>query len=232
MMESLETRRLRPERLDDPGLDAGRHAQALRGLERINLLSASARLLWPSLRGLLRRRGPLRVLDLATGAGDVPVALARRARRERLPLEIHGCDASPRALDHARALAARRRVAIHLFPRNILNGPLPPDYDVYLCSLFLHHLREEQAIELLRKMSAADALLVNDLARCRPGMMIARTIPHLLTRSAVVHEDSVLSVGNAFTMPEVRTLAQRAGLEGASVRWRWPFRFLLEWNRP
>ena len=54
----------------------------------------------------------------------------------------------------------------------------------------------------------------------------------ILSRSPVVHVDGLLSVAAAFTMSEALELARRARWEGATVRWRWPFRFLLSGGRP
>jgi hypothetical protein len=79
----LSQRRRRPEVMDQPGLSPPRHARALRGLARINFWSGSAGILWRPLAALCRRPDTqhLRVLDLATGGGDVPIRLWRRARR-------------------------------------------------------------------------------------------------------------------------------------------------------
>jgi hypothetical protein len=43
--------------------------------------------------------------------------------------------------------------------------------------------------------------------------------------------DGPLSVRAAFTIAEARQLAEEAGLHGAAISWRWPFRFLLQWRR-
>jgi hypothetical protein len=48
----------------------------------------------------------------------------------------------------------------------------------------------------------------------------------------VVHFDGPASVAGAFTQAEARELAERAGLRGAEVAARWPFRWLLTWRRP
>ena len=74
---SLRQRCVLPELMDQPELDAIEHGRALAGLARINALSGSARILWPSLRDLARRKRTdgLRVLDVASGAGDVPIRL-------------------------------------------------------------------------------------------------------------------------------------------------------------
>ena len=104
--------------MDQPGLDASTHSSALRGLGRINRLSRSASILWPAIAGLGRAipAGPIRVLDLATGGGDVPIDLAKRARRAGLDVRIDGCDISPVAVAFARARGERGGRARPLLP--------------------------------------------------------------------------------------------------------------------
>src|SRR5262245_2475833 len=113
-MGPLSQRRRRPEIMDQPGLDPARHAAALRGLARINFWSRSAGLLWPPLAALARDLGggPLRVLDLASGGGDVAVRLWHKARRAGLNLHFEGIDLSAVAVEHARREADRRRADV------------------------------------------------------------------------------------------------------------------------
>jgi 2-polyprenyl-3-methyl-5-hydroxy-6-metoxy-1,4-benzoquinol methylase len=237
---SLRHRHLQPEVMDQPGLDDGQHHQALSALARINWISASGLILWPSIRALYRERQragdsrPMRLLDVATGGGDVPVRLWRRARRRRIPLDVAGCDFSATAIDHARGYAAERGADVQFFQRDALAERLPDGYDVVTCSLFLHHLHEEQALTLLRSMreAAGSLALVNDLARGRAGWWAAVVGSHVLTRSPVVHVDARLSVEGAFTPDEALELARRAGWDGARVRRKFPFRYLLSWRRP
>ena len=232
---SLRHRDLQPEVMDQPGLDDGQHHQALNALARINWISASGLILWPSIRTLFRELNrPVRLLDVATGGGDVPVRLWLRARRRQIPLEVAGCDFSSTAIEHARRYAASRGAAVEFFQRDALAERLPDGYDVITCSLFLHHLNEEQALTLLRHMreAAGSLALVNDLARGRAGWLAAVVGSHILTRSPVVHVDAKLSVEGAFTPEEALELARRAGWDGARVRRKFPFRYLLSWRRP
>jgi SAM-dependent methyltransferase len=221
--------------MDQPDLNADRHVQALRALARINFLSRSAGILWPELSALARAVAPRvpRVLDVATGAGDVPLRLWRRARRAGLELSLEGCDISPVALEHARSRAAVAAAPIRFFEYDALNGPTPSGYDAVVCSLFLHHLDEPQALILLRRMAdmASRLVLVNDLERGWLGLLAAHVVPRLLTTSNVVHVDGPRSVEGAFTLAEARALAELAGLSGARLRRRWPFRWLLTWKR-
>jgi SAM-dependent methyltransferase len=235
MNRALERQR-RPEIMDQPDLNPERHIRALRALARINFLSASAGILWRELAALARRMAPHvpRVLDVATGGGDVPIRLWRRARRLGLELRIEGCDISPVALEHARAAAAGFAAPLRFFEHDALSGSPVEGYDAVFCSLFLHHLDEEQAATFLRHMadSASQLVLVNDLERSRIGLLLAHVAGRLLTTSDVVHVDGPRSVEGAFTLEEARALAERAGLAGARVSWRWPFRWLLSWRRP
>jgi SAM-dependent methyltransferase len=221
--------------MDQPGLDADLHARALRGLGRINRLSGSAAILWPAIAALCTSHPgrTIRVLDLATGGGDVPIDLAIRAARNGLDLRIEGCDISPVAVEFAARGASRAGVTVSFFPLDALADPLPGDLDVVMCSLFLHHLADDEAARLLGKMAGAAhcKVLVNDLRRSRLGYWLACAGCRLLSRSPIVHRDGPASVRAAFTMAEARGLAERAGLDGVRVEPRWPRRFLLSWSR-
>jgi 2-polyprenyl-3-methyl-5-hydroxy-6-metoxy-1,4-benzoquinol methylase len=235
MVAPFSRRQRRPELMDGPGLDALEHVRALRGLARINWLSRSDAILWPAISRLARHRGgsTLRILDLATGGGDVPMALAKRAARAGIRLEIEGCDSSAEAVRFASRQAGTAGLPLRFFTLDVLHDAIPRGYDVVSCSLFLHHLDEASACSLLRRGAAATSglLLVNDLVRGPLAYSLAWTACRILSRSAVVHHDGPVSVAGAFTLAEARQLAENAGLAGASVARHWPCRFLLSWSR-
>lgn len=220
--------------MDQPGLDIALHRQALRGLQRINWLSRSASILWPPIRNLATTDRPCRVLDVASGGGDVVLSLARRCRAQRLNVEFTGVDISATAVEHARRNANSSGESVAFEQLDVFHDPLPQGYDIVMCSLFLHHLSREQATELLRKMAAVAGrlVLVNDLRRTRLGYALAWWGGRLLTRSPIVHVDGPMSVAAAFTCQEARQIAEDAGLADANIVRRWPQRFLLSWSKP
>ena len=234
--EWLSRRQCEPEVMDDPGLDPQRHVAALRGLTRLNGLSASGRIVWASIARLARQRNMdrLRVLDVASGAGDIPLGLWQTARRANLKLDLHGVDISPQAIDFARNRAQAHRAPITFSQLDVLNQSLPQGFDVVISSLFFHHLADTQAVSLLRSMSnaAKQLVLINDLRRNLLGWLLAHAAARFFTRSDVVHTDAPISVKAAFTPAEFRNLATSAGLNDATVCRRWPCRMLLMWQRP
>jgi SAM-dependent methyltransferase len=220
--------------MDQPGLDRTEHARALRGLARLNAFSRTAARLWRPIERLSREneQEPLRVLDVASGGGDVALELARRASAAGRNIRIEGCDVSPRAVERARARARARRFGTRFFVLDVLSDPIPERYDVVVSTLFLHHLGEADALALLRRMScsARRLVLVDDLIRSRLGYALAVGGCRILSRSRLVRHDGPASVAGAWTVEEARALAGEASMVGAVVDRHWPQRFLLSWE--
>lgn len=230
----LTVRVRQPELMDQPGLDDRQHCEALDGLARVNWWSRSVAVFWAAVRRLAAATDrPLRVLDIGCGGGDVTIGLARQAVRSGLPLEVCGMDLSATALRVAADRATRLGMQAQFLQSDVLSDPLPSGFDIILCSLFLHHLSDEDAATLMRRMADATTrlALINDLLRCRRGYWLAVAGTRLLTRSHIVHVDGPLSVQAAFTVPEIRAMTAQAGLKGETVTRHWPFRFLWSWSR-
>lgn len=219
--------------MDDPGLDPAMHADALRGLARINRLSMAGRAHWPALQRVSRSLDrAVRVTDVACGSGDGAVALAAIARKRGVGVELTITDASERALGHAADRARRAGVPARTVLADAVVGALP-EADLVICSLFLHHLTEPDAVRALRNMRlacAGGAVSVNDLRRCRWGTVLAGTIPRLITRSPVVHTDALISARAAFAERESLELFARAGMDGAVADRSFPARMTLTWS--
>ena len=222
--------------MDQPGLDVRRHIRALDALGRANAVSLTAASVWPSIRAVARAVAPrpIRVLDIACGGGHVLVSLARRAARERIDADWVGWDINPTAVEYARTLAERAGVKTVRFDSgNGLRDALPAGVDVLVCTLFLHHLEEPDAVALLRRMrdAARRGVVVSDLRRTSLGAAFTWVGCRLLSRSDVFLEDGMRSIAAAFTTEEARRLAADAGLDGARLTQVWPQRWLLTWGQ-
>ncbi len=223
--------------MDDPTLDADLHRQALAGLRRVNQWSRSGAVIGRAITDLARQRSlkEVRVLDLATGGGDVAMQVAQFVTKHGIRATVTGCDISSVAVTVARQRANSLGIGnVEFRTLDVLQDELPSGFDVVMCSLFLHHLPEPDAVTVLTKMgqSAERFVLVDDLRRTRVGYGLAWLGCRLLSRSPVVHKDGPLSVAGAFTSAEAMQLAEQAGLCGATITQHWPQRFLLSWSRP
>lgn len=220
--------------MDDPALEAGEHLDALRALARINAISRTAAQLATIVRrlGPVPRpdAGPMHVLDVACGGGDVTVDLARRLGPS---YRVTGIDVSPRAIVRATEHAASAGVTtVNFQVCDVLTSPCPR-CDVAVSSLFLHHVDDSRARDVLRGMAAAASVggVVSDLVRSRRGLVLAYLATYALTASRVARVDGPRSVRAARTLDEYRALVASAGLSEARVRSTWPERVVLEWSR-
>jgi 2-polyprenyl-3-methyl-5-hydroxy-6-metoxy-1,4-benzoquinol methylase len=236
-LQFLQQRDRLPELMDDLGLDANVHRHALAGLRTANVWSGISSVIWRGVAesGVLAVSArPLRILDVASGGGDVLLGVARLAARHGITVEPHGCDISPTAVKVAQQRAAVAGMSsAKFFHLNALSDPLPNDYDIVMCTLFLHHLDEANTRKMLAKMAAAARLMVvvDDLRRNLLGYVYAWVGTRAFTRSHIVHTDGPLSVRAAFTIDEMHRLANHAGIVGATFRPHWPQRFLMTWKK-
>lgn len=226
-----------PELMDDPALAEADHLRALVALGRINALSLTAARLAAGIAAVADGRGdtrsPLEVVDVASGGGDVTIDLARRLERDQRwrSVAVTGVDISPRAIERAFDLAARRGSTATFILRDVTTEGCPP-CDVAVSSLFLHHLDDDDARRLLRVMAAAArrGIVVSDLIRSRLGLFLARIGTMILARSRVARVDGPRSVCAARTPAEYRALLESIGLRGATVRRVWPERVVIVWR--
>ena len=207
------------ELLDGPLDDEAALRGNLRDLGRFNRwlggTSASQRALDRLLAG---RTVPHTVLDVGTGAADIPLALLARGSRSGRTLRVTGVDSRPEVLDAARANDPRldRTPDLELVVSNGTCLPWPDrSFDVVHASLVLHHLEPAEALAFLREAARVARLgvVINDLVRARHHLIGTRVLLPLMTRNRFTRHDGPLSVRRAYTRMELRAL-----LAGAALR--------------
>ena len=218
--------------MDDPHLPADEHALALRGLRRINFLSRTAAQMSEPLINLARRDNlkQLSLLDIACGGADVPIGVCRIAKQHGITVNLNLLDCSPTALALASQNAQQLGFTCSTRQADLAGDWADSTYDVVTCSLFLHHLPSMDAvIAVLAKMkvSAKRLVIVSDLRRSRSGLLAAWVGGRLLSRSPIVHFDAPTSVRAAWTIDELRTCAQSAGMATATIQTSFPQRMRL-----
>ena len=205
------------ELLDGPLDDQRSLLGNLRDLGRVNRWLGGTRLSAAGIAALVPDGGPMTLLDVGTGAADIPLGLLDRARRSRRALAIAAIDSRPEVLAAA-TIAEPRLLTTHGLELHVADGTaLPfPDraFDVAHASLMLHHLEPPQAIALLREMGrvARRGVVINDLARSRLAWLGAWILSRVGTRNRYTRHDAPLSVRRAYTASELTVLLAAAGL--------------------
>lgn len=212
----------RIELLDRPGTSRAELAESLADIARLNRLGPTRSILAAIAPFFERQRSPapLRILDVGTGSADIPVAIARWARRRDRRVSVLALDVQPDVIACA-AAATRGFPEVRLVAGDALQPPVrAAGVDVAICSLTLHHLPEDAVTRLLGLLASVARLgfVVSDLRRGRLAYAAVWLATHAISRNRLTRHDGPLSVRRAYTRPELARLSARAGLAG--IRWR------------
>ena len=204
--------------MDRRGNDPALLRADLRLLETINRLLGGHRIVRTYLPGLVIGQS-VSVLDLGTGAADVPRVVARWARARGLKTEITAVDGNPEILQVARENAAGWP-EIRIDQADLLALPYADaSFDIVLCSLTLHHFSDADAVAILRRIHdiARRGYIINDLRRNRVAIWLSKLMARTIITNPIARFDAPASCERAFTITELQAMAARAGLKDFTI---------------
>ena len=213
--------------MDEPGASGADLEQALAELAWINRILGGTQATLSAL-GQIDLRARIDILDIGTGAADIPVALVEWGRERGVEVRVVGVDFNPAVC----AWAAGRVAAypqIEIRQADVFALELPPaSFDLVHCALFLHHFPQAMAAGLLRRfyLWSRRGLIVNDLHRHPGAFYPVKWGAALLSQSRMVQHDGPLSVLRGFGQKDVEELARLSGVPLA-LSWHWAFRWVM-----
>lgn len=226
-MRNLMQRSYEPELMDEGGISFAEFHDCLRSLETINILTLAYR---PTLRWLREmmapRDEPLHILDAGSGGGDMLRRVERLARQTKRRVILTGVDLNPWSKRSAETSFAKIRYET----ADIFSFEPNEPVDIVICSLFTHHLDDEQLTRFLRWMDgrAAQGWFINDLHRHVIPYYFIKFATRMFSRNRLIRHDAAVSVARGFTVTDWRCLLEKAGIgERAQVQWFFPFRLCV-----
>lgn len=205
----LSRRSTASELLDAGTLTGGELRTNLADLGRLNRLPGGAAASIGAIARLAAGTRPdVVVLDVGTGAGDMPLAFARRGWR------TVALDADPAVVAVARVRTAGE-MRVSVLPGDATSLPFDDaSVDVVHSSLLLHHLDPPAAVRALAEMARVARLgvVVNDLRRGIMPLVATAVAVTALGRCRTTRHDGLLSIRRAYTPGETDALLAAAGL--------------------
>jgi hypothetical protein len=190
----------------------GGNSATLKGLKKILLKSSKTK--------------TITIVDLGCGHGDILRDVAKFGRKNSYKFKLIGIDANNAAIDYAKALSKDYPElsfeTIDVFSEDFKKQT----YDVVLCTLFLHHFKNNEIIPFLKStvQKASIGVIVNDLHRHKLAYYSFKMIG-LFIKNKMVREDGLTSVLKAFKRNELETILTKTGVN-FSIQWKWAFRYL------
>ena len=201
-----------PELMDRPQPVSSELEKDLRNIRQLNRFFGSHRLVLHFLRRWIKPGDHVRIVDLATGSGDIPRLIVDYAQKIGAKVEVDALDRQSATLEIARKLSGNYP-EISYIDANILEWQPADPYDIVLCSLALHHFSDEDAVRLLRRCRELSHkfVLVSDLRRGLLATIGVYLLTALIFREPMTRYDGRVSAARAFSFAELDDLAGRAG---------------------
>jgi len=169
------------------------------------------------------------VLDVGAGSGELLRVIAEWAMETKRAARLVGLELNERS---AREIVAgsEQYSQISSVRGDAFRVPFRDrQFDYVICSLFTHHFRDPQVVNLLQEMArvARRKIFVIDLHRNAVAYTFYTTIAKLFLHNRLIREDGALSILRSFTPDEFRTLGDKARLKNVTVEEHFPSRLVL-----
>jgi 2-polyprenyl-3-methyl-5-hydroxy-6-metoxy-1,4-benzoquinol methylase len=217
-----------PELMDDFTMEGDLLRDTLDKLGAINKWLGGNRITISGIKKLLQNKPKdktYKIIDLGCGHGDLLRLIADYARKNGYTFQLIGIDANHATVAYAQELS-KNYPEISFIKMDVFSEAFDTlEYDIALCTLFLHHFDEPDLSILLKKLaqSANLGLVINDLQRSKTAYTLFKAMGWFISNHMVV-QDGLTSILRAFKRHELEQLSHQLNLK-SQIRWRWAFRY-------
>ncbi|QHI39104.1 Ubiquinone biosynthesis O-methyltransferase [Kordia antarctica] len=168
---------------------------------------------------------PITIIDLGCGGGDILRRIASYGKKEGYTFKLIGIDANKDAVAYASHLS-KDYENISFIACDIFSEEFEAlKYDLVLSTLFLHHFKEEQILDILSKAKkkAKLGIIVNDLHR-HPMAYYLFKLVCLTIKNRMIIEDGLTSILRGFKREELTSFSNKLQVK-PQIKWKWAFRY-------
>ena len=230
MMEKFKYRSDKLELLDTTDIPKALLYKNLHELDLLNKILGSNRI---SLNGIIKllvnKNKCYHIVDLGCGSGYTMRFIADWARTKGIKVKLTGVDMNADTINYLKEHCSEYP-EIQTFTgdyRDFLKTN--DDIDIINCSLFCHHLKDEELTELFKwcQLKAKAGFVINDLQRNWMAYYLVQFFTLVFNASRLAKNDGPISVLRGFKKKELIVLLNKAQIKKYSIKRKWAFRFLI-----
>ncbi len=220
MLVDLSIRSREPELMDDPSMDF-----STLGMNTITINAIR----------VLVRENPKKsytIIDMGCGDGNMLRQVALYFRKNKINGQFIGIDLNENSLKMGRGLSTQFP-EISFLKQNILElEPSELDCDILLCTLTMHHFRNQQIPVFLDKFAQLShlAVIINDLHRSKSAYYLFKLFRNVLLRTKVARHDGLVSIKSGFSRSELEQFSRTLPQINHCIQWKWAFRYVWVLN--
>jgi hypothetical protein len=215
--------------MDDFTMEGALFRDTLDKLEIINRFLGGNSVTINGLKKILKnqpKNKTITIVDLGCGNGDILRDISKFGRKNNYSFKLIGIDANLAATEYAKELS-KEYSELSFKTMDILSEDFKKQsYDVVLCTLFLHHFKNEELISFLKTTTdkATIGVVVNDLHRHKLAYYLFKLIGFFI-KNKMVRQDGLTSILRAFKRKDLENIAKEIKVH-FSIEWKWAFRYL------
>ncbi|MNF52340.1 hypothetical protein D3C84_336840 [compost metagenome] len=232
MVLNTKYRTEKPEIMDDFTMEGEVLRDALDKIAKINQLLGGNKLTLRGIANLLASIPKSRIItivDVGCGNGDMLRTIADYGLKNDFEFKLIGIDANAFTVNHARKSSKNYPNIIYKC-EDLFDKPFAElKYDIVLCTLTLHHFKED---EIMRLMGVFDAnssigIVINDLQRSAVAYRLFQLLCFVFRLNDMSREDGLTSILRGFKKEELIRFSEKLNFKKYTIQWKWAFRY--EW---
>jgi hypothetical protein len=215
--------------MDDFNLQGDEMQELLTDLKRVNKMLGGNAITLNGIDQLLEGRltnNTITILDIGCGDGEMLRQCAQWMKKKGRNVHLIGLDANAHILKEAVNRSEEIKNTTFKVVNVFAEKEILPEFDIALCTLFLHHFKESQIEDLLNRLTrkAKMGVVINDLHRSFWALWLFRLYGLLFLKSRIARHDGLVSVARGFKRRELKRISEK--IKGVhQLKWKWAFRY-------
>lgn len=167
------------------------------------------------------------LLDIGCGNGEMLRKCVSFGKRHGYNFECIGIDFNENILETAKKQSIGfpniKYEKVDIF----LEENLIPNCDIALCTLVLHHFKNEQIEALLKKLiqKVNVGIVINDLHRNKQAFTLFKIVSAMFFKSKTARHDGLVSIARGFKKNEIELLSKQIPNQKSEINWHWAYRY-------
>lgn len=220
----------KPEIMDDFDMEGEILRDALDKIAKINHLLGGNRVTLQGVRNLIAeipKSTKIRIVDIGCGNGDMLRTLADFGLKNNLKFELVGIDANKFTISYAKELSKNYPNISYQYKDIFDESFKKLEYDIVLCTLTLHHFKDNEIINLLNVFYANSSIgiVINDLHRSVIAYRLFQVLCLMFQLNDMSRKDGLISILRGFKKMELIGFSEKLNFNNSKIHWKWAFRY-------